>query len=279
MFDLNRLLSLRSSRATADFNAMLNWKLLRGSHEFPGPDGGTCVNEAAIVAAGYPYTSVQSVDDCPSSFSRPMALFAMCLNDALDDELRAELLIPFVTRLAGSADLPPVERERAQFLMARIVTDILAPLLTRLGHDALAKRAAAIKTQADFDQFARLVRARSDNIDPRLAAACVHAADAADQWHASRATDVVLCASRVLAEISSVAEYLAPGARRQRAAEDVYRQAAAIFGAALKIGRQADSVPNWRPGGSPAPRRKRGCATRACCPPPSSCDGVAGAAR
>ena len=71
---------------------MLNWKLLRGSHEFPGPDGGTCINEAAIVAAGYPYRSVQSIDDCPSSFSRPMSLFAMCLNDALDDDLRQELL-------------------------------------------------------------------------------------------------------------------------------------------------------------------------------------------
>ena len=91
MFDLNRLLRARSSRPAVDFNAMLNWKLLRGSHEFPGPDGGTCINEAAIVAAGYPYRSVQSVDDCPSSFSRPMSLFAMCLNDALDDELRQEV--------------------------------------------------------------------------------------------------------------------------------------------------------------------------------------------
>ena len=53
MFDLTRLLNVLSSRAgtTADFQRMLDWKLLRGSHEFPGPDGGTCINEAAIVAA------------------------------------------------------------------------------------------------------------------------------------------------------------------------------------------------------------------------------------
>ena len=35
------------------FEHILNWKLLRGSHEFPGKDGGTCINEAAIVAAGF----------------------------------------------------------------------------------------------------------------------------------------------------------------------------------------------------------------------------------
>jgi hypothetical protein len=34
------------------FNHILNWKLLVGSHEFPGKDGGTCINEAAVIAAG-----------------------------------------------------------------------------------------------------------------------------------------------------------------------------------------------------------------------------------
>ena len=60
MIDLNRLLNVLSFRtdAAAEFQRMLEWKLLRGSHEFPGPDGGTCVNEAAIVAAGYSYRPV-----------------------------------------------------------------------------------------------------------------------------------------------------------------------------------------------------------------------------
>ena len=34
------------------FGHILNWRLLAGSHPFPGPDGGTCINEAAVVAAG-----------------------------------------------------------------------------------------------------------------------------------------------------------------------------------------------------------------------------------
>ena len=111
MFDLNRLLNVLSSRhgATAGLRRMLEWKLLRGSHEFPGPDGGTCVNEAAIVAAGYPYRPVYRVKDLPASFSRPIAMLALCLNDTLDDELRQELMMPFVTRLAGSADTPAIE--------------------------------------------------------------------------------------------------------------------------------------------------------------------------
>src|SRR5215469_4639660 len=100
MFDFNRLLNVLSARVgtTAQFQRMLEWKLLRGSHEFPGPDGGTCVNEA-VVAAGYPYRAIYRAKDLPASFSRPIAMFALCLNDTLGDELRQELLMPFVTRL------------------------------------------------------------------------------------------------------------------------------------------------------------------------------------
>jgi hypothetical protein len=78
--------------------------------------------------------------------------------------------------------------------------------------------------------------------DHRIMGACGHAADAADQWHASRATDIVLCASRLLGELSPIVEHLAPGARGHGAARGVYRQAAAILDAALKIGKQADPL-------------------------------------
>ncbi len=33
-----------------DFDHILNWKLKAGSHPFPGKDGGTCINEGALVA-------------------------------------------------------------------------------------------------------------------------------------------------------------------------------------------------------------------------------------
>jgi hypothetical protein len=101
-----------------DFDHILNWKLLRGSHSFPGPDGGTCINEAAVVACGFPYRPVVSVHRLPACFSRPICQLAMRLNDEATDAQRQRLM-PFVTRLA-CADKSEVERERARYIDARI---------------------------------------------------------------------------------------------------------------------------------------------------------------
>src|SRR5918998_890588 len=81
------------------FDYILNWRLKQGSHTFPGQDGGTCINEAAIM---------------PACFSRPICRLAMQLNDEADDEERQQLL-PFVTRLA-CADTTEVERRRAAYI-------------------------------------------------------------------------------------------------------------------------------------------------------------------
>jgi hypothetical protein len=98
----------------SDFDHILNWKLLAGSHPFPGPEGGTCINEAAVVACGFPYQSVGSVQRMPKCFSRPICQLAMQLNDEATDAQRQRLM-PFVTRLA-CADTPKVERERALYI-------------------------------------------------------------------------------------------------------------------------------------------------------------------
>ena len=160
MFDLNRLLNVLSSRtgAAADFHRMLEWKLLRGSHEFPGPDGGTCINEAAIVAAGYPYRAVYCVKDLPTSFSRPISMLALCLNDTLEDDLRQELLTPFVTRLAGSVDTPKVEMTRAELMLQRTVAEIVSPALARAGYVELADRCRSVRTPTELVEIARRMR-------------------------------------------------------------------------------------------------------------------------
>jgi len=36
----------------------------------PGKDGGTCINEAAIVAAGFEYQPVRRVEDMPDAYGR-----------------------------------------------------------------------------------------------------------------------------------------------------------------------------------------------------------------
>ncbi len=96
------------------FDHLLNWKLKRGSHPFPGPDGGTCINEAALVAAGFDYRPIRDVWQMPECFSRPICELAMALNDVANDQERQHLL-PYVTRLA-CADTPEVERARAAYI-------------------------------------------------------------------------------------------------------------------------------------------------------------------
>ena len=96
------------------FDHILNWKLKAGSHQFPGKDGGTCINEAALVAAGFKYRPIRQAEDMPSCFSRPICRLAMQLNDEAGETERQRLL-PFVMRLA-CADTPEVERERAAYI-------------------------------------------------------------------------------------------------------------------------------------------------------------------
>ena len=100
------------------FDHILNWKLKRGSHPFPGKDGGTCINEAALVAAGFDYRPIRQVEEMPDCFSRPICRLALFLNDQANNEERQHLL-PFVTRLA-CADTREVESERDAYIKARM---------------------------------------------------------------------------------------------------------------------------------------------------------------
>lgn len=237
MFDLNLLLNALSSRPspTAAFQRMLDWKLLRGSHEFPGPDGGTCVNEAALVAAGYPYRPIYRVKDLPGSFSRPIAMFALCLNDTLDDESRQQLMLPFVTRLAGSADTAAVEMRRAELVLERMAAEILAPALIRAGFGELAARCRALRAPTELVAIAKRLRGCNGSAMHRsLISALDHAADAGRQWLSGLPTEVMFCSFSALREIAVLEE--------EGRAGNIFRQAAAILEAALAIGNQADAM-------------------------------------
>lgn len=106
---------------------LLDWKLLTGSHEWPGPDGGTCINEAAIVVAGFHYSPVGGPEDFPPCFSTELGMLLLSLNDALSDERRQKLM-RFVLRLPGSKDVAKVERRRCRFLH-----DAILGLLVKYG--------------------------------------------------------------------------------------------------------------------------------------------------
>jgi hypothetical protein len=237
MSDLNRLMNVLSLRAdaVAQFENLLEWKLLRGSHEFPGSHGGTCINEAAIVAAGYPYRPVYCVKDMPASFSRPIAMLALCLNDTLDDELRHELLMPFVARLDGTADAPKIEIMRADLMLRRAVVEILAPALARAGYAQLAERARSLSTPMELIEIARRLRNTDrSSVEPLLVSAFEHAADGATQWRAGRPTEVAFCTFSALRDIAAITG--------GDFADEVYRRAAAILDGALEIGNQAEPV-------------------------------------
>jgi hypothetical protein len=136
----------------SNFDHILNWKLKRGSHPFPGPDGGTCINEAAVVAHGYPYRRIKSHRAMPPCFSRPICRLALYLNDEANDGQRQRLL-PFVNRLA-CADTPAVEALREDYIRSRI--DLDGPLPIHSSFDEGVKTlegALAIGRQADLIEF------------------------------------------------------------------------------------------------------------------------------
>lgn len=240
-----------------DFNSILNWKLLAGSHEFPGPDGGTCINEAAVVAAGFAYREITSPEDCPPCFSRALAAYALALNDRIrDDALRHALLMPFVTRLAGSADTDAVEERRATHIIGAVVGRVLPSALELRGlfHLAAACRSAATieETRAAMaaagDVIQKLIFPDQTSPGQDLSAGfedpLSQLADAFEDllhsgaWGMSqpmlRAGDLVHYAATILDGKRD--------SKRASEADSSFATAAAILAEALAIGKQADAV-------------------------------------
>ena len=141
-----------------DLSHILNWELKSGSHEFPGPSGGTCINEAAIVAAGFEYRAVKSAKDCPPCFCPVLSEFAIVVNDQLGLEDRQSLMMPLVTRLAGSRDDEAwVESARAEFIMREVYRGALGPLL----HSSVARH--RLFKGADVNQHVEGVWSRCEH--------------------------------------------------------------------------------------------------------------------
>jgi hypothetical protein len=124
------------------FDHILNWKLLIGSHQFPGKHGGTCINEAAVIAAGFEYRPIRHVTEMPSCFSRPICQFAMMLNDGAKGAARQRLL-PYVTRLA-CADSDEIEEQRQTYISSR-----MTPFTSLTSGIEILEGALAIGRQAE----------------------------------------------------------------------------------------------------------------------------------
>jgi hypothetical protein len=109
-----------------DFQQLANFHLARGSHKQPNKDGNICVNEAAVIVAGFQYREIRDVSCLPDCFSRPVSEYAIYLNDFMMHRVRNELLAPFVTRLPGTSDAPWIEEERARLIVVDTVRRIVA---------------------------------------------------------------------------------------------------------------------------------------------------------
>ena len=222
------------------FDHILHWRLLAGSHAFPGPDGGTCINEAAVVAAGLPYRAIRATQDCPPCFSRPLAAYALGLNDAMPDRERPRLMA-FVLRLSGSTDAPEIEARRTAFLALASVRRILPPLLDRAGLPALAARC-----EGAFDADAALAAARCAEVQGGTLA---HAASARRAWVTGARLAAVsrtgTAAVKAFADprcAAEVAEGAAPFV------DGVWPAAVAILDEAMGLGRQAPPIDPYEAG-------------------------------
>jgi len=105
--------------ATTTFDGLLDWHLKHGSHGFPGDDGGTCINEAAVVVAGFAYREVTTVTDLPESFCPVISQFCLTLNDSMPEGEILNRLRPFAVRLSGSSDTRKIAFQRARHLAMR----------------------------------------------------------------------------------------------------------------------------------------------------------------
>ena len=228
-----------------DFNALLNWELKKGSHEFPGANGGTCINEAAIVAAGFEYKKVSNVEDMPPCFSKVICNYALALNDTMPDQIRTKKLQPFVVRLAGTADTAEVERERAEYLAWQAVRVFAPKALIAAGFEkeagamtsAINLRAAAAAAYAAYaDADAANAAANAANAAAYAADAAAYAAAAA-AYAANAAAHAADAAARAAAAANAAA-YAADAAARA----DSWDQAISALEGVLVIGNQAGPI-------------------------------------
>lgn len=90
--------------------------LAKGAHEYTWPIGPVCLLEASIVMAGFPYRPVRSGRDLPDSFSPSLSVFGIHLNEGSQEDMRQDLLTPFITRLPNTMKTLVLENTRAAYI-------------------------------------------------------------------------------------------------------------------------------------------------------------------
>jgi hypothetical protein len=213
--------------ANVNPNAWLDWRLKNGSHAFPGSDGGTCINEAALVIAGFAYREVTSLLDLPESFCPVISQYALSLNDAMPEGALLDRLLPFAARLSGSSDGRRVADRRGSYLALQAAREF-APLALQAVDPGAAERLRTVTSpQQAMDELTSLVeRAWPDNVRQAVGAA-----------HRAVARTLKSREAIYTAELSAVC------AIRAAAVDDrAWDRAIETLDSLLSIGRQADPI-------------------------------------
>ena len=102
-----------------DWSKLKNFRLAKGSHDDP-TGGAVCLVEAALLHGGFRYKAIKTAYDAPTCFSWIITHYAISLNDQMPDDLRHELLLPFVGRLAWTRRDSGTEQRRLKYIAQKI---------------------------------------------------------------------------------------------------------------------------------------------------------------
>lgn len=102
-----------------DWSKLKNFRLAKGSHDDP-TGGAVCLVEAALLHGGFRYKAIKTAYDAPTCFSWIITHYAISLNDQMPDDLRHELLLPFVGRLAWTHRDSGTEQRRLKYIAQKI---------------------------------------------------------------------------------------------------------------------------------------------------------------
>jgi hypothetical protein len=102
-----------------DWSKLKDFRLAKGSHDDPS-GGAVCLVEAALLQGGFRYKAIKTAYDAPACFSWIITHYAISLNDQMPDDLRQELLLPFVGRLAWTRRDSATEQRRLKYIAQKI---------------------------------------------------------------------------------------------------------------------------------------------------------------
>jgi hypothetical protein len=102
-----------------DWSKLKNFRLAKGSHDDP-TGGAVCLVEAALLDGGFRYKPIKTAYDAPTCFSWIITHYAISLNDQMPDDLRQDLLLPFVGKLAWTRRDSGTEQRRLKYIAQKI---------------------------------------------------------------------------------------------------------------------------------------------------------------